>query len=83
MMWIDIGVMVLLTLRVVMFRLSLAGLLDAKNDNSLLADGDEQQELPLPCAGEVNKHFPRKSSPGNSRLSQLHIHVMPDSKVRR
>jgi hypothetical protein len=82
MMWINIGVIVLLTLRVVMFRLKLPTLLDAKNDNSLLADGDEQQERLSVGDGEVNEHSPRKSSSGNSATSQLHIHVMPGSKVR-
>jgi hypothetical protein len=44
MMWIDIGVTVLLTLRVALFRPALPQLLDPKNDASLPEGKDEQLE---------------------------------------
>jgi hypothetical protein len=82
MMWIGIGVTVLLTFRVVMFRLTLPGLLEAKNDNSLLGDGDEQKECLSVGHGEVNDTLLESPRQGTVGISQLHIYVMPDSKVR-
>jgi hypothetical protein len=69
MMWIDIGVL---------FRLALPQLLDPNNDARLLEVRDQQQECLFVGDGEVDEHFPRNSSSGNSGISQLHIHVMPD-----
>jgi hypothetical protein len=43
-MWIDIGVTVLLTLRIVLFRPALPQLLDPNNDACLPEGKDEQQE---------------------------------------
>jgi hypothetical protein len=82
MMWIDIGVTVLLTLRIVLFRLALPQFLDPTNDARLPEGRDEQQEYLFTDDGEGNEHSPRKSSSGNSGISQLHIHVMPDLNVR-
>ena len=64
MMWIDIGVTVLLTLRIVLFRLALPQLLDPNNDAQLPEGRDEQQECLFVGDGEVNEHSPRKSSSG-------------------
>jgi hypothetical protein len=83
MMWIDIVVTVLLILRIALFRPALPQLLDPNNDAWLPEGKDEQQECLFVGDGEVNEHSPRKSSSGTVGLSQLHIHVMPDSKVRR
>ena len=44
MMWIDIGVTVLLTLRLALFRPALPQLVDPNNDVSLPEEKDEQQE---------------------------------------
>jgi hypothetical protein len=44
MIWIDIGVIVLLALRIVLFRPALPQLLDPNNDAWLLEGKDEQQE---------------------------------------
>ena len=44
MMWIDIGVTVLLTLRIILFRTALPQLLDLNNDACLPEDADEQQQ---------------------------------------
>jgi hypothetical protein len=44
MMWIDIGVTVLLTLRIALFRPTLPHLLDPNNDAWLTEGKDEQQE---------------------------------------
>jgi hypothetical protein len=83
MMWIDIGVTVLLTLRIVLFRLALPQFLDPTNDARLPEGRDEQQEYLFTDDGEGNEHSPRKSSSGNSGISQLQISVIPGSKVRR
>ena len=77
-MWIDIGVTVLLTLRIFLFRLSLPQLLDPNNDARLLEVRGQQQECLFVGDREVNGYSPRKSSSENSGISQLHIHVMPD-----
>ena len=47
MMWIDIGVTVLLTLRLALFRPALPPLLDPNNDASLPGEKEGQQECPL------------------------------------
>jgi hypothetical protein len=47
MMWIDIGVTVLLTLRIILFKPALPQLLDPNNDARLLEEKDEQQECLL------------------------------------
>ena len=44
MMWIDIGVIVLLTLRMALFRPALPQLVDPNNDAWLLEGKDEPQE---------------------------------------
>jgi hypothetical protein len=83
MMWVDIGVTVLLTLRILLFRPAIPQLLNPNNDACLSEGKDEQQERLFRCDGEVNAHSPRKFSSRKSGSSQLHIYVMPDSKVRR
>jgi hypothetical protein len=78
MMWIDIGVTVLLTFRIALFRLAHPQLLDP-HKNAWLPEGkDEQQERLFVGDGEVNEHSPRQSSSGTVGLSQLHIHVTLD-----
>jgi hypothetical protein len=52
MMWIDIGVTVLMTLRLVLFRPALPQLVDPNNDAWLLEEKDEQQECLLAVIGE-------------------------------
>ena len=83
MMWIDIGVIVLLTLRIALFRTALPKLLDPNNHAWLPEGKDEQEGCLFVGDGEVNEHSPLKSSSGNSGASQLHIHVMPDTKIYR
>jgi hypothetical protein len=84
MMWIDIAVNVLLTLRIVMFRSTLSCLLDPGKDNSLLVDSDEEQERLLPGDGNIDEPFPLSDNVRrNTGVGQLHIHVMPDLKGRR
>jgi hypothetical protein len=65
MMWIDIGVTVLLTLRIALGRWVLPQLMDPTNDTWLPEGKDEQQECLFVDDGEVNEHCPRKSSSGN------------------
>ena len=79
-MWIDIGVTTLLSLRIFLFRLALPQLLDPTKDTELLEVKDQQQERLFVGDGKVNEHSHRKSSSGNSGISQLHIHVMPDQR---
>jgi hypothetical protein len=47
MMWIDIGVTVLLTLRLALFRTALPQLVDPNNDAWLPEEKDEPQECSL------------------------------------
>jgi hypothetical protein len=68
MMWVDIGVTVLLTLRIVLFRPALPHLLNPNNDACLSGGKDEQQERLFRCDGEVNAHSPRKVSSGKAGL---------------
>lgn len=60
MMWIDIGVTVLLTLRIALSRPALPQLLDPNNDAWLPEGKDEQRECLFVGDGEVNEHSPRK-----------------------
>jgi hypothetical protein len=60
MMWIDIGVTLLLTLRMTLFRPALPQLLDSNRDAWLPEGKDEQQEYLFCGDGEVNQHPPRK-----------------------
>jgi hypothetical protein len=78
MMWIYIGVTVLLTLRIALFRLAHPQLLNPNNDAWLPEGKDEQQECLFVGDGEENERSPRKSSSGTVGLSQLHIHVTLD-----
>ena len=81
MMRIDIGVTVLLTLRIAMCRPSLPQLVDPNNDVSLPGEKDEQQECLFVMRSERTFYF--EVLIRQQGLLQLHIHVMPDSKVRR
>ena len=62
MMWIDIGVTVLLTLRIAWFRPALPQLVDLNDDAWLLEGKIKTGRVPLRCDGEVNENSPRKSS---------------------
>ena len=42
MMWVDIGVTVLLTLRIIMFRIKLHHLPDSRNDITMLVDDESE-----------------------------------------
>ena len=81
MMWIDIGVTLLLTLRIALFSPAPPQLLDPNNDAWIPEGKDEQQECLFVGDREANEHSPPHQ--GIVGLSQLHIHVMPDLKVRR
>jgi hypothetical protein len=61
MMWIDIGVTLLLTLRIVMFRAKLTHVLDS-SDNSYLVDRDEELDFCLLGDGNIDEPSPL---PGN------------------
>jgi|HubBroStandDraft_5_1064220.scaffolds.fasta_scaffold834300_1 hypothetical protein len=83
MMWIDIGVTVLVTLRLALFRSALPQLMDPTHDAWLPEGKDGTAGAPFGCDGEVNELSGPKSSSRNRGHSLLHIHVIPDSKVRR
>ena len=83
MMWIDIGVTVLLTLRIALYRPSLPQLVDPNNDISLPEGKDEQQERLFVVMEKRTNIFLESPHRETVGLSQLHIHVIPDSKVRR
>jgi hypothetical protein len=65
MLWIDIGVTALLTLRIALCRPSLPQLVDPNNDVSLPGEKDEHQECLFVDDGEVDEHSSRESSSGN------------------
>jgi hypothetical protein len=60
MRWIDIGVIVLLTLRMALFRPALPQLLEPNDDAWLPEKKGEQREHLFVGDGEVNEHSPRK-----------------------
>ena len=60
MMRIDIGVTVLLTVRMVVFRPALPQLLDPNNEAWLPGRKDEQQECLFVGNAGVNEHYSRK-----------------------
>jgi hypothetical protein len=62
MMWIDIGVTLLLTLRMTLSRVALPQLLDPNADERLPEGKDEQQRVPLLAMEEVSEHSSPKSS---------------------
>jgi hypothetical protein len=83
MMWIDIGIALLLTLRITLFAPALPRLLDLSSNAQEPEEKDEAAGAPLRGDGEVNDLFldtPRQETVG---LLQLHIHVISDSKVHR
>ena len=69
MMWIDIGVTVLLTLRIALSKPALPQLMDSNNDSWLPEGKDEQQECLFVDDGEVNEHSSRESSSGNRNFA--------------
>ena len=83
MLWIDIGVTVLLILRIALFRPALPQLLDPNNDAWLPEGKDEQQECLFVVMEKGTNIFLESPHQDTVGLSQLHIHVIPDSKVRR
>jgi hypothetical protein len=83
MLWIDIGVTALLTPRIALCSTPLPQLVDPNNDVSLPREKDEQQEclfIVMEKGTNIVLESPHQDTIG---LSQLHIHVSPDSKVRR
>jgi len=58
-MWIDIGVTVLLTLRIALGRPSLPQLVDPNNDVSLPEEKDEQQECLFVVMEKRTNIFPK------------------------
>jgi hypothetical protein len=67
MMWVDIGVTVLLNLRLTLFRPALPQLVDPNSDTLLRERKAEQQKPLLAVGGEVNVHSRPRFSSGNSR----------------
>jgi hypothetical protein len=57
MMWIDIAVTVLLTLRLTLFKPALPQLVNSDNDALLPEGKDEQQECLFVGDGEVKEHI--------------------------
>jgi hypothetical protein len=80
MMWIDIGVTVLLTIRLALFRPALPELVDPNNNISVPEEKDEQQECLFVVMEKRTNTFLESPHQGTVGLLQLHIHVMPDSK---
>jgi hypothetical protein len=83
MMWIDIGVTVLLTLRIALFRPALPQLMDPNNGAWLPEGKDEQQECHFVVMEKCTNTLFESPHQGIVGLLQLHIHVVPDSKIRR
>ena len=84
MIWFDVAVTLLLTLRMVLFGPTLPRLLDPENDSSSLV-GNKGEEESLLVAEKQEDESLQLSEIGLATLEvlQLHIHVMPESKLRR
>jgi hypothetical protein len=84
MIWFDIAVTLLLTLRMVLFGPMLPRLLDPENDLSSLAGNKGEEESLLDADGDEGESL-QLSEIGTATLGvlQLHIHVMPDLKGPR
>jgi hypothetical protein len=67
MMWIDIGVIVLLTLRIALCRPALPQLSDPNNDVSLPGGEKRNSRSATSLLWRSERTFSRKSSSGNSR----------------
>ena len=85
MIWFDVAVTLLLTLRMVFFGPTLPRLLGTENDSSsLVGNKGRGGGESLGCRGEEDESLQfseiRLATLG---VLQVHIHVMPDSKVRR
>jgi hypothetical protein len=84
MIWFDIAVILLLTLRMVLFGPMLPRLLDPENDSSSLAGNKGEEESLLDADGDEGESLQLSeigtATPG---VLQLHIHVMPDLKGPR
>ncbi len=68
MMWIDIGVTVLLTLRLALFRPALPQLVDSNNDALLTERKDEQQGCLFVVMEKRTNILFESPRPGNSRV---------------
>lgn len=81
MIWFDIAVTLLLTLRMVFFGPTLPQLLGPENDSASLVGNEGEEESLLAADGEEDE-FLQLSEIGlrNTGVLQLHIHVMPDLK---
>jgi hypothetical protein len=69
MMWIDIGVTALLTLRLALCRPPLPQLVDPNNGAWLPEGKDEQHEYLFVDDGGVSEHSPRESLSGNRAVA--------------
>ncbi|NYF54154.1 hypothetical protein HDF12_004576 [Edaphobacter lichenicola] len=82
MIWFDVAVTLLLTLRMVLFGPTLPRLLDPENDSSSLV-GNKGGGEPLGCRGEKDESLLSEIGLPIMGVLQLHIHVMPDLKGPR
>ena len=82
MTWIDIAVTVLLTLRIALSRPGLPRLRD-KKENTRPGRGEANKGSGFWMRVVTNLLHSHKSPDATWRIAQLHIHVMPDSRVRR
>jgi hypothetical protein len=84
MIWFDIAVTLLLTLRMVLFGLKMPHLLRPENDLTSLVGNRGEEESLLVAEGEMDQSLQRSESGlHNTGVMQLHIHVMPDLKAPR
>jgi hypothetical protein len=84
MIWFDVAVTLLLTLRMVLFGPTLPCLLDPENYSSSLVGNNGEEKSLLVAEGQEDESL-QLSDIGLAALEvlQLHIHVMPESKLRR
>jgi hypothetical protein len=84
MIWFDFAVILLLTLRMVLFGPTLPHLLNPENDSSSLVGNMGEEESLLDAEGEEDESL-QLSEIGSAtlRVLQLHIYVLPDLKGPR
>jgi hypothetical protein len=84
MIWFDVAVTLLLTLRMVFFGPTLPRLLHPENDSLSLVGNKGEEESLLVAEGEEDESLQRfEIGLATLGVLQLHIHVMPDWKVCR
>lgn len=83
MIWFDLAIILLLTIRIAVIGATVPRLPDPENPSSVLASGVEEDSLRVTNAEADEAYPPSDISLPNAEVLQLHIYVMPDLKGAR